>query len=151
MLGGLNPVSILKNFYGCLWVVIRWRETMLLMDFYMVFLWVSLPGARGRHNACGQSHTVVRRRAHVSRNTLSLREAGRIFGPFLNPPTGKHWPNTVAYPMSEVPKSDGTFRPVSNLSFRSPLDSVNGFIPNSESTTEYPPFHKVAKSLVAIG
>ena len=98
-----------------------------------------------------ESHCSPETCARITEYLISEREAGRIFGPFLDPPTGKHWPNTVAYPMSEVPKSDGTYRPVSNLSFRSPLDSVNGFIPDSESTTEYPSFDEVAKSMVAIG
>ena len=82
---------------------------------------------------------------------VSERTAGRIFGPFPDPPTGGHWDGAVVYPMCEVQRKDGKFRTISNLSHKSPLDSVNGFIPRAESATEYPSFEEIARSIVSIG
>ena len=53
--------------------------------------------------------------------------------------------------MCEALRSDGRYRTISNLSYSFPLNSVNGFIPDSESETEYPSFFEVASSMVAIG
>ena len=61
-----------------------------------------------------------------------------------------HWRTSVVYPMCEALRSDGRYRTIGNLSYSSPLNSVNGFIPDSESETEYPSFFEVASSMVAI-
>ena len=53
--------------------------------------------------------------------------------------------------MCEALRSDGRYRTISNLSYSSPLNSVNGFIPDSESETEYPSFFEVASAIVSIG
>ena len=53
--------------------------------------------------------------------------------------------------MCEALRSDGRYRTISNLGYSSPLNSVNSFIPDSESETEYPSFFEVASSMVAIG
>ena len=89
--------------------------------------------------------------ARITEYLVSEREEGRVFGPFSEAPNGKHWQGTVVYPMSETQRSDGKFRTISDLSFRTPLDSINGFIPREESTTSYPSFDDVAKSICAIG
>ena len=98
-----------------------------------------------------ESHNSPEASVRITNYLLSEREEGRIFGPLPNAPSGNNYANTVVYPMNEVPKADGGYRTVSNLSFKSPLDSVNGFIPKSERTTEYPSFTDVASSMVAIG
>ena len=98
-----------------------------------------------------ESHNSPEASVRITNYLLSEREEGRIFGPFPNAPSGNNYADTVVYPMNEVPKADGGYRTVSNLSFKSPLDSVNGFIPKSERTTEYPSFTDVASSMVAIG
>ena len=89
-------------------------------------------------------------RARITDYLLSERELGRIYGPFSEP-WGLLWADSVVYPMCEAPRSDGRFRTISNLSFNSPLTSVNGFIPSEERAPEYPSFLKVASSMVAVG
>ena len=77
--------------------------------------------------------------------------ARRIFGPFLVPPRGVFWGNSVVYPMSLTFKKDGRPRIISNLSAGGKLLSVNGFIPQSERKTSYPSFREVAQAMVFIG
>ena len=97
-----------------------------------------------------ESHVSPAGRLRINDYLLSERSVGRIYGP-LPVPRGVHWRNSVVYPMCEALRSDGRYRTISNLSYSSPLNSVNGFIPDSESETEYPSFFEVASSMVAIG
>ena len=97
-----------------------------------------------------QSHVSPAGRLRINDYLLSERSVGRIFGP-LPVPRGKYWEKSVVYPMCEALRSDGRYRTISNLSYSSPLNSVNGFIPDSESETEYPSFLGVARSMVDIG
>lgn len=89
-------------------------------------------------------------RARITEYLLSERVLGRIYGPFSEP-RGVFWADSVVYPMCEARRSDGRYRTISNLSFNSPLTSVNGFIPSEERATEYPSFFEVASSMVEIG
>ena len=89
-------------------------------------------------------------RLRINDYLLSERSVGRIYGP-LPVPRGDHWRSSVVYPMCEALRSDGRYRTISNLSYSSPLNSVNGFIPDSESETEYPSFLEVASAIVSIG
>ena len=97
-----------------------------------------------------ESHVSPAGRLRINDYLLSERSVGRIYGP-LPVPRGVYWRNSVVYPMCKTLRSDGRYRTLSNLSYSSPLNSVNGFIPDSESKTEYPSFFEVASSMVVIG
>ena len=64
-------------------------------------------------------------------------EAKRMLGPFTTKPTGRFWSKSVSFPVSEVPKGDGKFRTIFNLSYDYE-NSVNAGIPAEAGYTTYP-------------
>ena len=76
--------------------------------------------------------------------------AKRMLGPFTTKPTGHFWSKSVSFPVSQVPKGDGNFRTIFNLSFDYE-NSVNAGIPAEAGYTTYPSFEEVAAELRAVG
>ena len=48
-------------------------------------------------------------RSRIGENFIRERELGRMLGPFSHPPSGGHWANAVAIPVSDAIKGDGKF------------------------------------------
>ena len=88
--------------------------------------------------------------SRISEYFNDKRRMGRVSGPFSAPPHGKAWAGAVVFPVSQIPKSSGGNRTINNLSAGGSTWSVNGFVPKSTRTTDYPTFRQVAASLVAI-
>ncbi len=76
--------------------------------------------------------------------------AGRMIGPFRSPPSGTHWGKAVAFPVSEVDKSDGKHRTIFNLSYDWE-NSTNAGIPKAAGFTTYPSFEGVAAEMTEMG
>ena len=89
-------------------------------------------------------------RARITAHFGVETEAGRMLGPFTERPSGYFWGKTVSFPVAEVPKGDGKFRTIPNLSYDFE-NSVNAAIPAEAGYTTYPSFERVAAELTAVG
>ena len=76
--------------------------------------------------------------------------AKRMLGPFTTKPTGHFWSKSVSFPVSVVPKGDGKFRTIFNLSYDYE-NLVNAEIPAEAGYTTYPSFEEVAAELRSVG
>ena len=74
----------------------------------------------------------------------------RMLGPFTTPPSGEFWGKAVAFPVSEVDKSDGKYRTIFNLSYDLENSTTAG-IPKAAGFTTYPSFERVAMEMTDIG
>ena len=89
-------------------------------------------------------------RARIGENFIRERELGRMLGPFSHPPSGQHWANAVAIPVSEAIKGDGKFRTIFNFSYDWE-NSANAGIPEAYGFTTYPTFEEVAAAILLVG
>ena len=89
-------------------------------------------------------------RSRIGENFIRERELGRMLGPFSHPPSGHHWTNAVAIPVSEAIKRDGKFRTIFNFSYDLE-NSANAGIPQAYGFTTYPTFEEVAAAILLVG
>jgi len=89
-------------------------------------------------------------RARITAHFEAETAAKRMLGPFTTKPTGRFWSKSVSFPVSEVPKGDGKFRTIFNLSYDYE-NSANGGIPAAAGYTSYPSFEEVAAELRSVG
>ena len=89
-------------------------------------------------------------RARITAHFEAETEAGRMLGPFTERPSFYFWDKAVSFPVSEVPKGDGKFRTIFNLSYDFE-NSVNAAIPEEAGYTTYPSFERVAAELRSVG
>ena len=96
------------------------------------------------------SHLSNVARSIIGENFVRERDLGRMLGPFSRPPSGQHWRNAVAIPVSEAVKSDGKFRTIFNFSYDWE-NSANAGIPQAYGFTTYPTFEEVTAAILLVG
>ena len=88
-------------------------------------------------------------RARITAHFDKETDEKRMLGPFTTPPSGE-WSRSVAFPVAEVDKPDGSHRTTYNMSYDWER-SVNAGIPPEAGRTKYPTFEEVAQAILEIG
>ncbi|KNE95735.1 hypothetical protein PSTG_10952 [Puccinia striiformis f. sp. tritici PST-78] len=83
----------------------------------------------------------------ITANFQRELEAGRMFGPFSHETVAHHFSFFQSSPLGEVVNSDGSVRPINDLSFlynQPSIPSVNSFVDKDDFSTTWDDFNTVA-------